>query len=145
MLPLPNQVSSRKSFRPFTGGSSRRQRRLVDALLTRARITNLGLVLLASFATVSFLINLSHYLFSHHPTLPSSYGPTKSLVSTINRASSLEELDHLIIVPGHAIWSGYEHEHLFDEDYWTLESYQRGGGRVQAFIHHIKRGYEEII
>ncbi|KIK98578.1 hypothetical protein PAXRUDRAFT_133925 [Paxillus rubicundulus Ve08.2h10] len=31
-------------------------------------------------------------------------------------------------------------EHALDEDFWTLEDYQRGGGRISAFVDHVRRG-----
>jgi len=46
-------------------------------------------------------------------------------------------LNHLIIVPGHAIWNGASADSRLDETFWTLESYQRSSGRLEAFYQHI--------
>jgi len=51
-------------------------------------------------------------------------------------------LHHLIIVPGHAIWKGSDPQKRTQDSEWILESYQKGGGRVQAFYDHIAAGAE---
>lgn len=68
------------------------------------------------------------------------YAPPVSILATIQRDKTLERLSHLIVVPGHAIWSGSKPEEVLNETLWTLEDYQRGGGRVSAFVDHIKQG-----
>ncbi|KAI0644516.1 hypothetical protein C8Q79DRAFT_1011555 [Trametes meyenii] len=142
MLPLPVSLSPvrRDHLRRHTGGS-RHYRSTRDILLTRARITNLGFLLLAAFAVVSFLVNLAWYLSSSDEYGPYThegpYSPPRAIWDTISRQPSLAELDHLIMVPGHAIWKGTDIEARFDEDQWVLEPYQRGGGRIQAFFKHI--------
>ncbi|CDO77709.1 hypothetical protein BN946_scf184969.g60 [Trametes cinnabarina] len=146
MLPLPVSFSSpsdrRDSFRRHPGGS-RHYRSTREILITRARVTNLGFLLLAAFAAVSFLVNLTWYLSTPEGTEGDHVGshfPPRALWDTIIRESALEDIDHLIMVPGHAIWKGTNLEARFDEDYWVLEPYQRGGGRVAAFIKHIVAG-----
>lgn len=62
-------------------------------------------------------------------------------MSTISRPKSLQDLNHLVIVPGHAIWHGTDASSRLDEDNWILEPYQRHGGRVDTFFQHIARGY----
>ncbi|KAJ3490378.1 hypothetical protein NLI96_g1465 [Meripilus lineatus] len=115
-----------------------------DFLLTRARVTNLGLLLLASFATLSFLINLGYYFSPtrrpFHSRSP--YAHPYGILSTIDRDETLNWLNHLVIVPGHAIWKGVDAKRRFEDDEWVLEAYQRGGGRVSAFVQHIERGVE---
>jgi hypothetical protein len=51
----------------------------------------------------------------------------------------LQEIDHLIIVTGHAILLR-EDDYLNDEA-WVLESFQRGG-QIRAFVDHIRKGVE---
>lgn len=142
ILPIP--VSFSGSRRPYrTRSDSRSRPRLkFDVLLTRARVTNLGLLLLASFATLSFLVNLRYFLFSSHRRPHDSF-PTYapySILETLSRDKSLLGLDHLILVPGHAIWQGSSSEDILNENKWILESYQKGGGRVAAFVKHIETG-----
>lgn len=114
----------------------------VDFLLTRARVTNLGLLLLAGFATLSFLFNLGFYFSPSRRTLSSviSYVRPYGIWSTLERDETLAGLNHLVIVPGHAIWKGLDAERRFEDDEWVLEEYQRGGGRVSAFVQHITQG-----
>ncbi len=52
----------------------------------------------------------------------------------------ISQLDHLVMVPGHAVWTGSRASDVLDENHWVLESYQRGGGRVAAFVKHIQYG-----
>lgn len=138
MLPLP--VLSRT--RPLHRSGLRHQRSTKDALLTRARITNLGLLLLSGVTVLSLLVNLSHY-FSAPSYYPQSllHGTVPAdVLSTIQRDAALSDIDHLIMVPGHAIWRGTDIQRRLDDDEWILEPYQRGGGRVAAFYRHIEAG-----
>ncbi|KAI9068313.1 hypothetical protein FKP32DRAFT_1587715 [Trametes sanguinea] len=145
MLPLPVSFSVRRdSLRRHPGGP-RHHRSTRDVLLTRARVTNLGLLLLAAFAALSFLVNLAWYFSSasgEKGAYEWAYSPPRALWDTVARESILAEIDHLIMVPGHAIWKGTSLEARFDEEQWVLEPYQRGGGRVAAFIQHIIAGAE---
>ncbi|KAL4244421.1 hypothetical protein ABKN59_010186 [Abortiporus biennis] len=111
----------------------------IDILKSRARITNLGFLLLSSFAALSFLFNLSYYLSSPHNERTLLHHP-HSILATIDRDRTLLGLNHLIIVPGHAIWKGSNPDKRLDDDEWILEPYQRGGGRVAAFVKHIETG-----
>jgi hypothetical protein len=135
MLPAP--VSFSKHRRIFRGNLPASPRRTFDILLTQARVTNLGLILLSCFAAVSFLYNLSHYL--SHPQEPLRNLPT-SITSTLSRPNAIQNLTHLIVVPGHSIWKGSNPYLMRNEDEWMLEPYQKKGGRVFAFINHISRG-----
>ncbi len=138
MLPAPVSYHAKREFH------LRSQRRTRDILLSRARVTNLGLVLLISFAALSFLFNLGYY-FSYGAgsySLPHLHDSSpEAILSTIERSKTLSSINHLVIVPGHAIWKGTHPERGLDEDNWILEPYQRGGGRVAAFYGHIVRGY----
>lgn len=52
--------------------------------------------------------------------------------------SKWKEMDHLIIVPGHAIqWCTDRAQNIFDENCWYLLKYQTG--QVPIFIEHIRR------
>ncbi|OCH89020.1 hypothetical protein OBBRIDRAFT_44830 [Obba rivulosa] len=144
MLPLPVSLAVRKQF-----SSTRTRRSTKDVLLTRSRVTNLGLLLLACFAAFSFVLNLGWYFFAdaravevplviERPRLP--YTPPTSVLDTIQRDETLSALTHLIVVAGHAIWKGNDAAEILDEDQWILEIYQRGGGRVNAFVQHIMTG-----
>ena len=138
MLPLPVSLTSSRHPR------SRHYRSTRDILLTRARITNLGFFLLAGFAAFSFLLNLVWYLAGsddHAYDHEGPYAAPRGIWETLQRDPALEGIDHLIMVPGHAIWKGTNLEARLDEDQWVLEPYQRGGGRVSAFFRHIVAGY----
>ncbi|EJF60459.1 hypothetical protein BD309DRAFT_931037 [Dichomitus squalens] len=140
MLPFPVAFSSR------TDSRTRHYRSTRDVLLTRARITNLGFLLLAGFAALSFLLNLWHYftdLTTYEPQEGRGpYSAPRGIWETLQRDKSLEEIDHLVMVPGHAIWKGMSVEERLDEDQWVLEPYQRGGGRISAFFAQIVGGAE---
>lgn len=161
MLPLPASFSRTHPRRPGYGlglgsgsssGFSRQAhyRSTRAVLLSRARVTNLGFLLLAAFAALSFLLNVVHYFTDPSTTHDdpgggggpggSGRGP-RGIRDTLRRDRALEEIDHLVMVPGHAIWTGRSVEERMDEDAWVLEPYQRGGGRVAAFFGHIARGY----
>ena len=141
-LPIPVSFSgTRRPYRFRANSRSRPNLSKLDVLLTRARVTNLGLLLLASFAALSFLVNLRYFLFfSPEPHgFPHVHAPY-SILETIRRDKSLLGLNHLVMVPGHAIWEGSNSEDILDEDKWILETYQKGGGRVAAFVKHIETG-----
>jgi len=150
MLPLP-ALTSAASSTGRRGIYSQERRHLslspfspqgtLRHLRTRSRLTNLGVLLLASFACVSFIYNLSFELSSPFYDAHFNYSTPSSILTTIERNETLTSLNHLIIVPGHAIWTGIRPEHVLDEEFWTLEDYQKGGGRISAFMDHIKQGY----
>ena len=144
MLPPPVSFTTR-SFQHRTLSVAARRRKLINVILSRSRVTNLGLILLSAFTALSVLLNLSFYYATNLKVTPiiqhSSYLWTPlSILSTISRDGAVQRLDHLIIVPGHAIWKGPTSDSRLDEDEWVLEPFQKGGGRVSAFISHIERG-----
>ncbi|EPQ57642.1 hypothetical protein GLOTRDRAFT_115482 [Gloeophyllum trabeum ATCC 11539] len=146
MLPAPVSLVKRGGFRRSSNAS---RRRLTDDLLLRARITNLGLLLLSAVTAVSLLYNLSYVFATRHASITElnihgSLGPW-SIADTIQRDAGIQKLSHLIIVPGHAIWKGSDPTRVLDEEDWILEPYQRGGGRVGAFLQHIKGGVERAL
>ncbi|WVQ97797.1 hypothetical protein IAU59_004912 [Kwoniella sp. CBS 9459] len=66
-----------------------------------------------------------------------------SIETTIERDARYGDLDHLIMVPGHAIWLGHDVEMIREDDDWVLEPMQRGGS-VKTYVKHIERGVEEL-
>lgn len=136
MLPTPVQFHSRKS-----GSWHQHQRPWRDVLLTRARITNLGFILLLVSFSLSCLLNIYH-LWSVEPYSQSQTLSPHAIWSTITRDSKLSSLEHLVIVPGHAIWKGSRQEDTFVEDEWLMESFQQGdkAARITAYHEHISRG-----
>lgn len=146
MLPLPALTSPHSAARVAV--YRRETRRLLPPsvadiratlryLRARSRLTNLGVWLLTVFASLSFLYNLS-FIFSSTSAVFSDVYPS-SILATIERNETLKGLDHLIIVPGHAIWAGSRPEHALNEEYWTLEDYQKDNGHVLAITDHIKQ------
>ncbi|KAF9219610.1 hypothetical protein BS17DRAFT_716987 [Gyrodon lividus] len=143
MLPTPVSVSN-STRREYQYRDRRRRSRsllLLDSrptfrsLFTRSRLTNLAVLLLATFGCVSFIYNLAVIFSDSTP-----FTPPKSILDTIQRNETLQNLSHLILVPGHAIWSGSQPEHALDEDFWTLQDYQKGGGTLSALVDHLRRG-----
>lgn len=62
-------------------------------------------------------------------------------ITEIYRGSDIpkEDINHLVIVTGHAIL--LDNENYMKDDAWFLEPYQRGG-QVQTFIDHVLKGVE---
>ncbi|KAH7912264.1 hypothetical protein BJ138DRAFT_808448 [Hygrophoropsis aurantiaca] len=153
MLPLPTSSKRRYSLRNSQDFRhlSVQQRRSIQYLHTRSRLTNLGVLLLCLFTGISFLTNLAFIFSEPSPryndldfdisTSNSASGSPQSILDTITRDGSLN-LSHLIIVPGHAVWTGMLRSDIFDESKWILEPYQKGRGRIAAFYGHISRGVE---
>ena len=96
MLPIPVGANRSRTFR--RSRSARQELRTF--LLTRSRLTNLAFILLSCLAGVSLLLNLQLYLTSNKAITP------HGILATISRPTAYEELDHLIMVPGHSIWKG---------------------------------------
>ncbi|KIY43292.1 hypothetical protein FISHEDRAFT_53741 [Fistulina hepatica ATCC 64428] len=137
MLPTP-VVGGVKRVRPFRRSSRENARKqLSDFLFTRARFNNFAFILLASFAILSFVLNLQLCLFAAPRQL--MHAPN-SILATILHTDTLSALSHLIIVPGHAIWRGIDPELRLDESEWYLEPYQKGGDRVAVFFEHMSKG-----
>lgn len=137
MLPTPVSYHSKRDSK------YRSHRRLRDVLLTRARVTNLAVCMLAAFAGVSFFINLTYYFFPNSPNHPlADLSSPNSILVTVARDTALRSMEHLVIVPGHAIWEGSRPDDTFDEYSWLMESFQHGdkSARIQAYYDHIVRG-----
>ncbi|WOO79454.1 putative protein [Vanrija pseudolonga] len=135
--------------------------RAMTALRTRTRLTNLAVLILLSITGVSLLTNMSYMLSGWTPAPPSAVslsraawdewdelassdmlhsGRPPSVETTITRDSRMADVDHLIMVPGHAVWTGHDPSvaAIHDDD-WVLEHYQKGGS-VQTYVGHIERG-----
>jgi len=137
MLPGPVSYSIRRSFRR---NATIPRRNIIDILLTRARVTNLAVLLLASFVVMSMVTNLSFYYSTRPSTSLESPPPPSSILATLSREKAVQNLNHLIIVPGHAIWKGTNPDLRLNEDQWVLEPYQKGRGCVAAVFSHISSG-----
>lgn len=62
------------------------------------------------------------------------------IADTVTYNDSVSELDHLIIVAGHAIWKGGDpRDHDMDSE-WVLDVAQAGRGNPEAFYAHIAKG-----
>lgn len=127
-------------------------RNLLDVLLTRSRLTNLGLIIFSSITSLSLLFNLVHYLnnaapSADHPgpdTLDYQLSDENDDSQNVIRDSWTESLDHLIIVPGHAIWKGVDPAKRTQDSEWILKPYQKGVGKTEVFWEHIAVGYDNV-
>jgi hypothetical protein len=147
MLPAP------VSFQRRGGGilnlnHSPRSLSLSKRLRGPARLTNLGALLLSSLLTFSLLLNFRLFLYRDSYSSPTVQNAAaapllRSIVDALPErrlSSSAPGLDHLVIVPGHAIWIGARGEDAEVEDSWLLASYQKGRRRPTVFRSHISRG-----
>jgi hypothetical protein len=60
-----------------------------------------------------------------------------SIFATLHPPST--PLHHLIMVPGHALWTGQDPGLVTNDGEWILEEYQKGGS-VKTFVKHIDKG-----
>ena len=142
---LPSPVLSRVHRTIYSQPHRSTFRNLLDALLTRSRVTNLGLVVLSLIAAVSLLLNLFHFLDGTTPsdnslgadTLTYQLSDENDDSQNVIREYWTESLDHLIIVPGHAIWKGVDPARRTQDSEWILEPYQKGAGKTRVFWDHI--------
>lgn len=144
---LPSSSSPSSS----SSSSSTRVLAILRFLRARSRATNLGVLILAALAAFSVLHNLAHVLESHTTTVGTTVGGTAvpaSILATFDSDTKavFSHLTHLVVVPGHAVWTGIAPEQVRDEAYWTLEDYQRGHdeakARIAAFVDHIRLGVQ---
>ncbi|KAJ9115070.1 hypothetical protein QFC22_005398 [Naganishia vaughanmartiniae] len=138
---------------------------LNERLRTRARLTNFAVGLILLLLGLSLGTNFTYWLAE--PDVGSTFGGTKwslplqklsklgfndrgtssltsssppiSIESTIDREAAWKELDHLVMVAGHAIWKGTDATKREDDDDWVLQPIQQGGS-VKTFYKHISRG-----
>jgi len=148
MLPPPVSSGTRKNFSRLIS-----RRTLTDTLLSRSRFTNCAVTLLMIFTSFSLYQNLRFWLssnpiFSQPGLCRASTTPSDQRYSTKFGSSwwatvthpNMENLEHLVIVPGHAIWIGNDPGQRLDESQWALEPYQKGRARLEALYQHIQRG-----
>ena len=135
MLPSP------VSFQRRGGILNHSPRPLSRLLRAPARLTNLGALILSSLLALSLLLNLRLFYLDDSPTIHNPTQLLRSIVETLpERRPSASGLDHLVIVPGHAIWVGAHEDEAEMEDSWLLASYQKGRRRPSVFRAHISRG-----
>jgi len=135
---LPTPATYRRQF-----GHESRFTSSKNFLLTRSRVTNLAVFLLGVFFAVSLFLNLA--LYYGNGNAPTYQTEPTSILNTISRGTSIQSLDHLIIVAGHAIWTGCDANDTLHEEQWVLEERQKGGGNVEAFVSHIREGYVSLM
>lgn len=124
----------------------------MGALRQRSRLTNLAVWLILALLGVSLISNLSHILHASDKQRPFKIsewdevaslelldsGRPPSVETTIHRDERMMHVNHLVVVPGHAVWTGTEATKASLDDDWVLERMQRGGS-VKTYMQHIKR------
>ncbi|KAI0295861.1 hypothetical protein B0F90DRAFT_1637318 [Multifurca ochricompacta] len=136
MLPLPASSYQRHRIHPQPSRS------LSKLLRTPARLTNFAVFLLLTLLVFSVFLNL-RYIYT--PTTRYQHVfPPRSIIDTLP-ATLKVGLDHLVIVPGHSIWTGSRPEDAEVEESWILASYQKGRRRPSIFRAHISRGSQIAI
>ncbi|KAJ7718010.1 hypothetical protein DFH07DRAFT_337494 [Mycena maculata] len=120
MLPRPVSIDRRHAFA------------LRRTLLSRSRATNLAVLALASLTVISFLFNVHLYFSS-----PESSNPSVNVLASVPDPRST--LNHLIVVPGHAIWKGTDPNLRTRVEEWVFQSYQTNqeSARLEIFFQHI--------
>lgn len=141
MLPSYNPNLRRYHSRPLS-----RQTHVVslrDRLLSRSRVTHLGLVIIGSILGLSLFTNLRYIFLLHRYETQASVATTPQLIAdTISYNHSESRLDHLIVVAGHAIWKGGSPADYEKDSEWVLDVAQAGRGNPKAFYAHIAKGAE---
>ena len=145
---LPSPVLTRRHRTIYSHPHRSAIRNLLHALLTTSRLTNLGLIILSSITAISLLLNLFHYLDNTTPsdsslgtdTLTYQLSDENDDSQNVIRESWTDSLDHLIIVPGHAIWKGFDPDKRTQDSEWILEPYQKGSGKTHVFWESIAAG-----
>lgn len=90
------------------------------------------------------------YRHGHLPKTSASpaifLAPRRIASSTAFDATKLQQLDHLILVPGHAVLDPHAESLEFadeQESVWHLMEYQRNQDLPQVLVSHIQRGVQE--
>ena len=145
-LPLPS--SSRSRPRTYFPSNPSSQPSLLNQLRSRTRLTNLAVSLIILLTISSVALNASYYLSPPEPTrgyantrTSTRTGRPESIEDTIDRDPRIKALDHLVMVPGHAIWVGHDASKVEEDSQWVLENMQKGGS-VRTFMKHIEMGVE---
>ncbi|KAJ7232763.1 hypothetical protein B0H12DRAFT_1261093 [Mycena haematopus] len=109
-------------------------------LLSRSRATNLTVLGLTALTCISLLLNV-HFYFSSTPAYSNS--PLNSLASLPDLQ---DNLNHLIVVPGHGIWRGTNPSPDFRTRLgeWAFQTFQTRPepSRLEVFFHHIAKAAE---
>lgn len=164
MLPQPtlSRGKARIYFPSHSPQNTSSAYQLFNHLRSRTRLTNLAVFLLALALAGSLLLNVQ-YLYPAQYTRARVKGSTPpidgwrdiatpdqlhsgvplSIETTVERDTRYTELDHLIMVPGHAIWVGNDVARITDDDQWILEPMQKGGS-VRTYVKHIEEGVERL-
>lgn len=172
-LPASGQrPKSRSSFLPFptntTPNANNRNYPYLPPSLgahlrSRTRLTNLAVVIILACLGTSLLLNISLYLPRsastktvgwgfHLRQLASGWdasleqvssGVPLSIETTVERDGRYAQLDHLIMVPGHAIWVGHDPALVGQDEEWILENMQKGGS-VRTYVKHIREGVRRL-
>ena len=113
-------------------------------------------MIICSITALSVFINLTAYLTPNPTTLDidSTWkeistksqidtGIPLSIETTIERDTRFTELNHLVMVPGHAIWIGSDIARVEEDGEWILENMQKGGS-VKTYLEHIKKGVDVL-
>lgn len=133
-------------------------------LTQRARTTNLAVSLLALVCFTSLYYNARHTLGNFVSTSDIAYSSSissrvvvrvylqfsqsdssfippipLSLSSTLTPAH--QELDHMVMIPGHAIWQGCDASHSTQDKDWILQDFQKDGHHVTTYLKHLTKGY----
>lgn len=147
-LPLPS--SSRSRPRTYFPSNPSSQTSILTHLRSRTRLTNLAVALIILLTISSISLNASYYL-SPSPQSQTRYKTNSnsrtgndrpaSIEETIDRDPRMKSLNHLVMVPGHAIWIGNDVDKVEDDKEWVLEGMQKGGS-VRTFMKHLEMGVE---
>lgn len=138
------------AFNGHGNGIAGPQTPLRERLAARSRVTNLGILLLAAFTAFSVFLNLRYTLRGRAPIPPPGFGtwtsyhgmtPDELKANLPAPPPGSKDLDHLVIVVGHAVWAGSDFTGRTNDDNWILEPYQLGGS-VNTFWKHIQKGIE---
>jgi hypothetical protein len=157
---LPNPATSRSKSRTYfsavpPSSYNSNSASLLNNLRARTRLTNLAVLLIASTLCLSLILNLQHY-FSARPVSTArrkvgdagtwadlataeqlDSGIPLSIETTIERDARYAQLDHMVMVPGHAVWAGNDPAKVMQDEEWILEPMQKGGS-VKTFVKHIE-------
>ncbi|KAJ7078846.1 hypothetical protein B0H15DRAFT_891779 [Mycena belliarum] len=124
---LPTPVSTHRGRKHGLGLTLRR-----SSLLARSRATNLAVLGLAALTFISLVFNVRLYLFSDAPR-----PLDMSLLASLPVLQ--DNLNHLIIVPGHAIWTGTNPDLRTRVDEWAFQSFRTNpeSSLLDVFFKHI--------
>ncbi|GAX80190.1 hypothetical protein CEUSTIGMA_g7628.t1 [Chlamydomonas eustigma] len=105
---------------------------------TAAQIFLIVCVLFPLIYLVSDRVSLPKAL----PTSTSNWRNRKAMISSIAQFPAAH-LKNLVLVAGHAVYTGLDFSLAKQESSWFLEPYQKVAGEAQSFIDHIELGVKE--